>query len=81
MDGSCKTSPRWQSLLVAELYYPDGFSSSKPLSSSGNSDFDRSGNDLTVGKSSSVRTKTDPAQCDGYHEGIGCYQVRLFYDW
>ena len=23
MDGSCLASPRWVSLLVAEIYYPD----------------------------------------------------------
>ncbi|CAG7817733.1 unnamed protein product [Allacma fusca] len=23
LEGSCRTSPRWQSLLVAEMYYPD----------------------------------------------------------
>lgn len=32
MEGSCKTSPRWQSLLVAELYYPDASFPTTPKS-------------------------------------------------
>lgn len=86
MEGSCKTSPRWQSLLVAELYYPDAsFPTTIKPHFNGN-DFDRSQNDLYTGASSTLavnkisKSKTDPSQCDGF-DGIGCYQVRLFYDW
>jgi hypothetical protein len=88
MEGECKTSPRWQSLLVAELYYPDAIfpTTSKP-NFNGNTDFDRSqNNDVYSGgsntSSSSVnnKRKTDPTECDGF-DAVGCYTVRLFYDW
>jgi hypothetical protein len=75
MDGSCKTCPRWQSLLVAELYYPDASFPTTPKSTFG-SESNESFTSNEKGKSG----KTDPSQCDGFDK-IGCYQVRLFYDW
>lgn len=118
MDGSCKTSPRWQSLLVAELFYPDTTFPTTPkpitttttktttqgsplqLSAENYPDYlyskgtSASLENISVNNYSnelglpfkkrsarSVNSK-DSIQhaCDGYDE-VGCYQVRLFYDW
>lgn len=135
MDGSCKTSPRWQSLLVAELFYPDttfpttpkpsfsptivpkttttttrnpiasilgdqenypdylyskGQSSASLENLSGGVSYSnelglpfkkrsvRSVKESISSKSSSGGSGT--SACDGYDD-VGCYQVRLFYDW
>jgi len=83
MEGSCKTSPRWQSLLVAELYYPDASfpTTPKPNYASYSSESSNESFNLSEkGTSSKASGKTDPSQCDGFDK-IGCYQVRLFYDW
>lgn len=121
MDGSCKTSPRWQSLLVAELFYPDTTfpttaktsttTTAKPtttkssrlhslpflsesetfpdyLYSKGTSASLENMSSLNYSnelglpfKKRSIRSVSNSQQaCDGYDE-VGCYQVRLFYDW
>ncbi|ODN00841.1 hypothetical protein Ocin01_05847 [Orchesella cincta] len=111
MEGSCKTSPRWQSLLVAEMFYPDTTFPTTPktttttkatpllsdgeaypdyLYSKGSSASLENGgssysNELGLPfKKRSIRSlkdsKNSPPVCDGYDE-VGCYQVRLFYDW
>jgi len=82
LQGSCLASPRWVSLLVAEIYYPDTFfptaeqpiSGRDPIKASPPTDYNqyllkRSGQ----GQGSEVN-------CDG-HDELGCYTVRLYYDW
>lgn len=90
LDGSCLASPRWVSLLVAEIYYPDAtFPNPAPTgqqppqnrnpvqAANPPSDYNqfflkRSGNP--------GGPTTSPETCDGQDE-LGCYQVRLYYDW
>ena len=128
LDGSCLASPRWVSLLVAEIYYPDvsfpnpgtpsqnrnpvkgasppnvSFSAiSKYLTKCLNrkmfvnfaihvslsrfylclQDYNqlflkRQGGNGPITSGSS--TTTSPSKCDG-QDDLGCYQVRLYYDW
>lgn len=88
LDGGCLSSPRWVSLLVAEIFYPnsqaDDFQSSAapPLQ-----DFNqyqeylqkRAG--LATNDTASQKKKQQQQQiCDGVDE-IGCFQIRLYYDW
>merc|ERR1719356_2209759 len=89
LDGSCLASPRWVSLLVAEIYYPD-VSFPNPAQPSQKRNPVQGGsppadyNQLflkrqgTAAGSSSGGGATP--QCDGQDE-LGCYQVRLYYDW
>jgi len=87
LDGSCLASPRWVSLLVAEIYYPDAtFPNPSPnqnrnpvqgASPPGPGDY----NQLFLkrqGVAGGAPTTSD--SCDG-HDELGCYQVRLYYDW
>lgn len=97
LDGSCLASPRWVSLLVAEIYYPDvsfpnpGHSHNRnPVKgASPPNDYNqlflkRQGQGSLNGPISSSPTasqqKTPPSKCDG-QDDLGCYQVRLYYDW
>lgn len=92
LDGSCLASPRWVSLLVAEIYYPD-VSFPNPGTPSQNrnpvkgasppNDYNqlflkRQGGNGPITSGSS--TTTSPSKCDG-QDDLGCYQVRLYYDW
>ncbi|CAG9818675.1 unnamed protein product [Phaedon cochleariae] len=96
LDGGCLSSPRWSSLLVAEIYYPDTVLSSSDLNNAQRSpitvsqppsvqDFQnyqqylqkRSGLQASVVDPSSTQR---PPQCDGV-DSLGCFQVRLYYDW
>ena len=84
-DGGCLSSPRWVSLLVAEIFYPnnqpDDFQSSSapPLQ-----DFNQYQEYLQkragVASESQQKKRQQPQICDGYDE-IGCFQIRLYYDW
>ncbi|XP_065569345.1 uncharacterized protein LOC136032860 isoform X2 [Artemia franciscana] len=83
LDGTCLASPRWVSLLVAELYYPlSSFNSVADVVADTKKDrvkqmkppFDVSN---TFRED---RRKRNTSQCDGVDE-IGCYQVRMYYDW
>lgn len=97
MDGICHESPRWVSLLVAETYYPDTFfptTTSTPVPPPppvedfynfqqylkrrvGQDEDDPNYRARPVYK----EKKTKPQQhCDGV-DHIGCYIVRLYYDW
>jgi len=91
LDGSCLASPRWVSLLVAEIYYPD-VSFPNPAQPSQNrnpvqgasppTDYNqlflkRQGTASTGGSNGDA---TAASKCDGQDE-LGCYQVRLYYDW
>jgi len=98
LDGSCLASPRWVSLLVAEIYYPDvSFPNPAPSQNrnpvkgaSPPNDYNqlflkRQGGASLNGPISSAsaqksQQKTPPSKCDG-QDDLGCYQVRLYYDW
>merc|ERR1739844_367513 len=92
LDGSCLASPRWVSLLVVEIYYPD-VSFPNPGTPSQNrnpvkgasppNDYNqlflkRQGGNGPI--TSGSGTTTPPSKCDG-QDDLGCYQVRLYYDW
>ncbi|XP_019865609.1 uncharacterized protein LOC109594811 [Aethina tumida] len=96
LDGGCLSSPRWSSLLVAEIYYPDTVLSSSdtvnpqrsPVAASqppSVQDFQnyqqylhkRAGLQAAPVDSS---TTARPTHCDGV-DALGCFQVRLYYDW
>lgn len=96
LDGSCLASPRWVSLLVAEIYYPDATfpnpggqqnpGPGSPLNQNRNpiqgasppSDYNQFF--LKRNGLSAAGSTTSPDKCDGQDE-MGCYQVRLYYDW
>ncbi|XP_069940677.1 uncharacterized protein spz6 [Cherax quadricarinatus] len=91
LSGSCLASPRWVSLLVAEVYYPDALFPASPTRpdfsraavTSDNPPGTRYQNlQQRQGSSSGPRRENVPAPhyCDGQDE-IGCFQVRLYYDW
>ncbi|XP_045483139.1 uncharacterized protein LOC123688595 [Harmonia axyridis] len=96
LDGGCLSSPRWSSLLVAEIFYPDTV-----LSSSDTTNPQRS--PIAASQPPSVQdfqnyqqylhkraglqaapvehtTTARPTHCDGV-DALGCFQVRLYYDW
>ncbi|XP_071545034.1 uncharacterized protein spz6 [Panulirus ornatus] len=87
LSGSCLASPRWVSLLVAEVYYPDTLFPAAPT----RPDFSRAAvaSDAPPGSQyQNFRQRQGPPRseapaqhyCDG-HDEIGCFQVRLYYDW
>lgn len=91
LDGGCLSSPRWVSLLVAEIFYPnaDEYSSSTTTTSSAPpvQNFQEYQQYLQkrAGASSASdgldqQTDQKAIHCDGYDE-IGCFEVRLYYDW
>jgi len=136
MDGSCLASPRWVSLLVAELFYPHArFPSTRPGANvrsfskrrrtltppveaydaaaqmsyiplhvnadavtaqaatylpdadgpnsdtvNGNGSADRKKRATGVNAKSDASAAPKAAYCDGVDD-IGCFQVRLYYDW
>ncbi|XP_018573212.1 uncharacterized protein LOC108912465 [Anoplophora glabripennis] len=95
LDGGCLSSPRWSSLLVAEIYYPDTVLSSSdttnpqrnPVAASqppSVQDFQNYQQYLHkragLPSSSDTSTTVRPMQCDGV-DALGCFQVRLYYDW
>jgi len=85
LEGSCLASPRWVSLLVAEIYYPDTYFPSTPgdqptpgrdpIKASPPSDLNQ-----YLLKRSGQAGATPSQNCDGYDE-LGCFHVRLYYDW
>uniref|UniRef100_A0A0A9XI10 Peptide transport system ATP-binding protein SapD n=1 Tax=Lygus hesperus TaxID=30085 RepID=A0A0A9XI10_LYGHE len=68
LEGKCLSSPRWVSLLVAEIYYPGGLRENARRQEADPYVFEN------------VTLKTDEERCDGVDTN-GCYQVRLYYDW
>merc|ERR1712223_706581 len=87
LDGSCLASPRWVSLLVAEIYYPDTYfpgnpgdqpaPGREPIKASPPSDL----NQYLLKRSGGAAGSSGPSQnCDGYDD-LGCFHVRLYYDW
>ncbi|KRT82096.1 hypothetical protein AMK59_3933, partial [Oryctes borbonicus] len=96
LDGGCLSSPRWSSLLVAEIFYPDTVLSNSDLGNPQRSpvsasqppsvqDFQnyqqylhkRAGLQAAPVVSTSTQK---PSHCDGV-DNLGCFQVRLYYDW
>ncbi|XP_030380865.1 uncharacterized protein LOC115628788 [Scaptodrosophila lebanonensis] len=96
LDGGCLSSPRWVSLLVAEIFYPnaeDTVPSTTSTPAPSVQDFQAYQQYLQ--KRAGVATASDgtsvnggpngasgnaDAHCDG-HDELGCFQVRLYYDW
>lgn len=115
LDGGCLSSPRWSSLLVAEIYYPDTVLSNqetgnaprspvlapqppsvqdfqvykhiptleteiirKPLQNYQQYLHKRAG--LQAAPAETTSTTNKPTHCDGV-DSLGCFQVRLYYDW
>lgn len=106
------SSPRWVSMLVAEMYYPDSYfpnkgqqwPSRRPVATENPPpvhDFQNyqqylqkragqneqvtpasriSGASTSSSKEESSTPPTTPAYCDGVDD-LGCFQVRLYYDW
>ncbi|GFQ77383.1 uncharacterized protein TNCT_646071 [Trichonephila clavata] len=97
MDGICHESPRWVSLLVAETYYPDSFipaASTSPPPPPPVEDFynfqqylkrrvgEVDEDDINYRARPVYKEKKPKPQqhCDGV-DHIGCFVVRLYYDW
>ncbi|KFM79019.1 hypothetical protein X975_03941, partial [Stegodyphus mimosarum] len=95
IDGICHESPRWVSLLVAETYYPDTFfpTTSTPLPPPPPvEDFynfqqylkrrvgEVDGDSTYRARAPLQKEKKQKQHCDGV-DHIGCYVVRLYYDW
>jgi len=84
LDGSCLASPRWVSLLVAEIYYPDTYFPAadqpipgrNPVKAQPPSDL----NQYLLKRSSQVQPESQSTNCDG-RDDMGCFHVRLYYDW
>jgi len=86
LDGSCLASPRWVSLLVAEIYYPDTYFPSlpgstpapgrDPIKASPPSDLAQ----YLLKRSGAGLPGESTQDCDGQDE-LGCFHVRLYYDW
>lgn len=90
LDGSCLASPRWVSLLVAEIYYPD-VSFPNPSQPSQNRNPVQGASPPTdynqlflkrqgTAAAAAGGTGQSATKCDGADD-LGCYQVRLYYDW
>ncbi|XP_068965472.1 uncharacterized protein spz6 isoform X1 [Bombus flavifrons] len=93
LDGGCLSSPRWTSLLVAEIFYPDTFLEENQNSRI-NSLRDTAGSPPPVhdfqnyqqylqkraGENEARNSGSSQHHCDGVDE-MGCFQVRLYYDW
>merc|ERR1719500_1781789 len=83
LDGSCLASPRWVSLLVAEIYYPDTYFPTadqpipgrNPIKASPPSDVHQ-----FLHRSNQAQPNSPTPNCDGSDE-MGCFHVRLYYDW
>lgn len=91
LDGGCLSSPRWVSLLVAEIFYPNTNSEEYATSTAPSlQDFQkyqeylqkRAGiaNNDSNDQQKNVQKKRQAPICDGYDD-IGCFQIRLYYDW
>lgn len=84
MDGGCLSSPRWVSLLVAEIYYPEAFLPSSGIPTVPRSPVQgeepptsflhKAGHPAESAPTSTHITK--PPQCDGVDE-LGCFQVLI----
>lgn len=94
LDGGCLSSPRWVSLLVAEIFYPNAedYRTTTTSSTTAPPVQDFQAYQQYLQKRAGATSGTDPTDhsqsqqdnknihCDGYDE-IGCFEVRLYYDW
>ncbi|GAB0098160.1 uncharacterized protein DMENIID0001_138670 [Sergentomyia squamirostris] len=93
LDGGCLSSPRWVSLLVAEIFYPNNEEPTTTTSTTAPPVQDFQAYQQYLQKRAGLSTATDGSNfdttgsssgklphCDG-HDEIGCFQVRLYYDW
>ncbi|XP_011305213.1 uncharacterized protein spz6 [Fopius arisanus] len=92
LDGGCLSSPRWTSLLVAEIFYPDTFIEEnpggrlpglrEPVAGSPPPVQDYQNFQMYLQKRAGENEGRSANQhhCDGVDE-TGCFQVRLYYDW
>jgi hypothetical protein len=93
LDGGCLSSPRWVSLLVAEIFYPNAEepTTTTTTTTSAPPIQDFNAYQQYLQKRAGLPTASDgqnfegtqnkqPVHCDG-HDEIGCFQVRLYYDW
>lgn len=96
LDGGCLSSPRWVSMLVAEIYYPDAVLAPAdaaagprtPVTASAPPPVhDFQAYQQYLQKRAGLQaarpdatTTPRPAHCDGV-DNFGCFQVRLYYDW
>ncbi|GAB6026938.1 hypothetical protein CHUAL_013612 [Chamberlinius hualienensis] len=101
LEGHCLASPRWVSLLVAEIFYPNAFFPTTPSNNVKRAsqlasppappvaDFENfqqylvkraSAPSQTVKKAEDKVDESSEEHCDGF-DAIGCFQIRLFYDW
>ncbi|XP_048487342.1 uncharacterized protein LOC105398799 [Plutella xylostella] len=80
LDGGCLSSPRWVSLLVAELHYPGAAATPAPAPQPADFQDYQQYLQKRAGQPSDATSTEKPAHCDG-HDELGCYQVRLYYDW
>lgn len=93
LDGGCLSSPRWTSLLVAEIFYPDTFLEENQTAGIGSGtrdpvagspppvhDFQNYQQYLQKRASTGEARNNGSSQqhhCDGVDE-MGCFQVRSF---
>lgn len=88
LDGGCLSSPRWLSLLVAEIFYPNSVEEYQSSTAPPLQDFQkyqeylqkRAGVASNETSFAAQLKKKQSQICDGYDE-IGCFQIRLYYDW
>uniref|UniRef100_A0A1A9V6A7 Spaetzle domain-containing protein n=1 Tax=Glossina austeni TaxID=7395 RepID=A0A1A9V6A7_GLOAU len=93
LDGGCLSSPRWVSLLVAEIFYPNAEDAASLTSTTTQTPSvqDFQAYQQYLQKRAGVATASDNTNvsdnsanidqhCDG-HDELGCFQVRLYYDW
>ncbi|XP_049963256.1 uncharacterized protein LOC126483993 [Schistocerca serialis cubense] len=93
--GGCLSSPRWVSLLVAEVFYPNtvlpAYQQRQPRPPVAAADAMPPVHDFQnyqdalrkragAGAGVDPPTTEKPSHCDGVDE-LGCFQVRLYYDW
>ncbi|XP_034944592.1 uncharacterized protein spz6 [Chelonus insularis] len=94
LDGGCLSSPRWTSLLVAEIFYPDTFLEEnqngkfpgprEPIAGSPPPVHDYQNFQMYLqkraGENEGRSSTSQQHHCDGVDD-MGCFQVRLYYDW
>lgn len=93
MDGGCLSSPRWVSLLVAEIYYPQTITpinrrpvnhrntavSDDPIPVSDFPPYQQYVHKRAVppNESKTSLSQTKKTHCDGFDE-LGCFQVYIY---
>ncbi|KAI8423410.1 hypothetical protein MSG28_012556 [Choristoneura fumiferana] len=94
LDGGCLSSPRWVSLLVGELHYPAPAApapaagatptptqQARPYNDQQYQEYQQYLQKRAGAPADAPGAAPDkPAHCDG-HDEMGCFQVRLYYDW